>query len=378
LRSTISITIDKLLVCSKKGKIKGTKRAMNRPMLEMKNQPTNPTNRCLFWSLLITGLACLTVSTRASTFWNGTTVNFTQTVTGGVGNSDVLVAGKVALDRGGNQVLYNSVTETGVGASSPQDTMWAVGSPSLIGNLSSANLPNPTNFIPLTTVRAVHAAGNFNNYLLKGNGSGGPITFVVHLTNEDIYLTLTFTSWGQFGSGGFGYNRSTPSAAPPTPTVSITNPAPNAVFAAPANVTISASASVSSGSVSNVSFFNGSSLLGSSQASPFHFTASSLAAGPYSLKAVATAAGVSATSSVVNISVVTPVVTSLSNEVEVNNQFVFSYDVNPGLSYVVERSPDFLNWTPVATNVPVSDPAFFTNPISGGQNFFRVGRMPNP
>lgn len=332
----------------------------------------------LFRSLLIAGLACLAVSTRASTFWNGTTVGFTQTITAGVGNSDVLVAGKVALDRGGNEVLYNSVTETGVGPVSPKDTMWAVGSPSLIGNLSTATLPNPTNFIPLTTVRALHAGGDFAGYLLRGNGSGGPITFVVHLTNEDIYLTLTFTSWGQFGSGGFGYNRSTPSAAPPTPTVSITNPAPSAVFAAPANVTISASASVSSGVVSNVSFFNGSSLLGSSQAPPFSFTANSLGAGPYLLTAVATAAGVSATSSVVNISVVTPVVTSLSNDVEVNNQFIFSYSVNPGLRYVVEESSNFSNWTPLATNVPVSDPAFFTNPISGSDNFFRVGRMPNP
>lgn len=344
-------------------------------MLKMKYQPTSPLHR--FLGLLIAGLACRTVSTRASTYWNGPTVNFTQTITGGVGNSDVLVAGEVALDRGLTQVLYNSAEEPGVGSVSPTNTTWAVGSPSLIGNLSAATLPNPTNFIPMTTIRA-NAGGDLAAYLLTENGSGGPITFVVHLTQSDTYLTLTFTSWGQHGIGGFGYNRSTRSVAPPTPTVSITNPAPNAVFAAPANVAISASASVSSGSVTNVSFFNGSTLLGSSHASPFSFTANSLAAGPYSVTAVATAAGVSATSSVVNISVVTPVVTSLSNEVEVNNQFVFSCAVNPGLRYVVENSSNLFNWTPLVTNVPSSSPAFFTNPISGGQDFFRVGRMPNP
>src|SRR5579872_3967033 len=76
-------TIDKLPVCSKKAKSQGTKRKINRPMLEMKNQPTNPAHR--FLNLLIAGLACLAVSARASTFWNGTTVNFTQTITGGVG-----------------------------------------------------------------------------------------------------------------------------------------------------------------------------------------------------------------------------------------------------------------------------------------------------
>jgi hypothetical protein len=332
-------------------------------------------HRFLLKTLLMAGFACLTPAAHSSTFWNGQTVNYTEP---SVGASDVLVAGKFAFARGVNEVLYNSAEETGVGSLSPTNTAWAIASPSVISNLSPATIPSPSSFVPFTTIR-LQAAGDLQSYLLTGNGSGGPITFVVYLTNSDIYLTVTFTSWGRFSSGGFGYNRSTPSAVtPPTPTVSITNPAPNTVFAAPANVAISASASVSSGTVTNVSFFNGGSLLGSSQASPFKFTDNGLGAGAYSLTAVATAAGVSATSAVVNVSVVTPVNTALSTPSAANNQFVFSYNVNPGLRYVVQSSPDFINWSSRVTNVPASSPAFFTNPLTGSDSFFRVGRMPNP
>lgn len=354
----------------------------------MQNESFNPTYRFIFRGLLIAGLACLAISTRASTFWNGASMSYTEP---SIGAADVLVAGKVGLARQASKWLYNPLAtppDSPAGANTPTDTEWAVGTTAMIGNLSASTVSGLT-FIPMGGASpSVYVAAqvafpsDFNHmqvYLLNGNGSGGPITFVVHLKNEDIYLTLTFSSWGDGGSGGFAYFRSTPSVTPPTPTVSITNPAPSAVFAAPANVNISASATVSTGSVTNVSFFNGSSLLGSSQSAPFKITANSLSAGSYSLKAVATAAGISATSSVVNISIVTPVNTSLSNPTEPNNQFVFSYNVNPGLRYVVETAPGVSSgYTPVTTNVPANSPAFFTNPISTGNAFFRVGRMPNP
>jgi hypothetical protein len=93
---------------------------------------------------------------------------------------------------------------------------------------------------------------------------------------------------------------------------------------------------------------------------------------------VATAGGISTTSSVVNISVVTPVTTSLSASTAVNNQFSFGYSANPGLRYVVEGSSNLFNWTPLVTNIATGNPAFFTNGISESANFYRVGRLPNP
>lgn len=340
----------------------------------MKSNPGNSVRIFLLGAFLFGGIAALAPTAHASTYWNGPNTNFFDPG----GSFDLIVPG-VAIDRGVNGPLYNAAIETGPTNGSPADTLWAVGTPSMIGNLSASTIPSPTNFISFYSIRTNHVP-SLGSYLLFGNGSNGPVTFVVHLINENIYLTLTFTAWSSLhlSNGSFAYTRSTASVGVP-PTVSVTKPAPDSVFAAPANVTIGASASVSSGSVTNVSFFNSSSLLGSSQSAPFTITANGLGAGPYSLKAVATAAGVSATSSVVNVTVVTPVITSLSNAIATsNNQFVFSYDVNPGLSYVIEGSGDLQTFSPLATNVPASNPAFFTNPISGGQNFFRVGRMPNP
>jgi len=199
---------------------------------------------------------------------------------------------------------------------------------------------------------------------------------VMWITNDDIFVSVTFTTWGRSGSGTVVYNRSTPPAAT-APTVTITNPPPNAVFADPANVKIWATAAVSSGTVTNVSFFANSTLLGSVQSAPFTFTANGLTAGAYGLKAVATAGGLSGTSSVVNISVVAPANVSLSSPTASSGQFSFSYNATPGLRYVVERSSDLANWTPIVTNTPPASPVGFSDSL-GTFNFYRVGRLPNP
>jgi hypothetical protein len=121
-----------------------------------------------------------------------------------------------------------------------------------------------------------------------------------------------------------------------------------------------ANATVSAGSVTNVAFFANGTPLASDQIPPFSITTGGLGAGDYSLTAVATAAGISATSAVVNITVVCPL-------------------TNPGLSYLIQNSPDLINWVPVVTNVASSNPVLFTDGfISSGSRYYRVGRLPNP
>ena len=91
------------------------------------------------------------------------------------------------------------------------------------------------------------------------------------------------------------------------PTVSLTSPANNATFTAPANITITANAADSDGTVTKVDFYNGATLLGSATASPYSFTWSNVAAGTYSLTAKATDnAGASTTSAAISITVVAP------------------------------------------------------------------------
>jgi len=71
------------------------------------------------------------------------------------------------------------------------------------------------------------------------------------------------------------------------PSVSITAPSNNANFTPPANVNVTATASDSDGSITNVDFYNGATLLASTT-SPYNYAWNNLPVGTYSIKAVAT------------------------------------------------------------------------------------------
>jgi glucose/arabinose dehydrogenase len=235
------------------------------------------------------GLAALffPLTSHAATLWTGPMTNFvnaagsdsTQAV-----NQDRLTPG-VWITRGSEQGIFNAATEIGfTHFSSPQDTEWSDGT---LANYAALS------YVDWDTWAKVQHGGPPNTL---------GVNAVVHLMAEDIYLDATFTSWGGFG-GGFSWMRSTPAAGNQPPTVSITSPTNGASFTAPANVTITADASDSDGSVTNVSFFDGAIFLGQTNNTPYTVTAT-FAAGNHALTAVATDnGGLSATSSIVNISV---------------------------------------------------------------------------
>ncbi len=198
--------------------------------------------------------------------------------------------------------------------------------------------------------------------------------------------TNTFTSPGTFlyhciNHVSFGMTGVVNVAvSPPPPTVSITNPAGGAVFAAPASVLISAAASSTMSIVTNVQFLTNGAAIGSSKTAPFSLQTSPLAAGSYSLKAIATDGnGLSTTSSAVSISVVTPVVLTNFFPRVINSHFVFDHTANPGLRYVVQNSTNFVNWSAIATNTATSNSIEVMDTFQvGNMIFYRVGRMPNP
>lgn len=72
------------------------------------------------------------------------------------------------------------------------------------------------------------------------------------------------------------------------PSVSITSPADNSTFQAPASITINATAADADGNVSKVEFFNGATKLGEDLSTPYTFAWTSVGAGSYVLTAKAT------------------------------------------------------------------------------------------
>ncbi|GEM_PF-581216 len=236
----------------------------------------------------------------AATVWNGPLITYNQPSPDPTqaANRDQLTPG-VSLTRGVSSGMFNGVTETSYTHDfSPADTEWAVGS------------------------LADYATLTYTNWEVAGGGN--PVInlpgqqLVLHLITDDIYLSLKFTYLGGHFAGGFTYDRSTPGATDVPPTVAISSPTNGASFTAPAAVAIVATAQDSDGSVTNVSFFDGSTPLGGTNSAPYTVTAS-LAAGSHALTAVATDdLGLSTTSSVVNVTVNanTPPSVTITNPVD--------------------------------------------------------------
>jgi plastocyanin len=202
-----------------------------------------------------------------------------------------------------------------------------------------------------------------------------PHTFTNKFTTAGVfsYYCSVHYSFGMTGqvivSGG---------ASPPT--LAITSPKNGAVFAAPANVSIQAGVTNGSGNVTNVQFLVNNVLLTNENPGPYSAVTNNVTAGAYTLSAIAQDdAGLSATNSVA-ISVVTPITVSLTNSSRPSAaDFQFSYSANVGLNYVVQKSADLLNWTPLVTNQAASNPVLFDDlNATNSLDFYRVGRLPNP
>lgn len=74
----------------------------------------------------------------------------------------------------------------------------------------------------------------------------------------------------------------------PPPVVEITAPEANASFITPASITIDATATAPSGTITKVDFYSGSTLIGSDNTAPYSFTWTDVPQGTYIIKAVAT------------------------------------------------------------------------------------------
>ena len=131
--------------------------------------------------------------THAATVWNGPLFTYAQPSSDPTqaANQDRITP-DVWLTRAASKGLFNAFYETNATAFSPTNTEWAFGT--------------------LTNYASLH----YTNWLAMLNGAS-PVTLVgqqlvVHLIADDIYLSMNVTVWGAGGSGGFAYQRSTPTS----------------------------------------------------------------------------------------------------------------------------------------------------------------------
>ena len=126
-----------------------------------------------------------------ATVWNGATITFTKAAGANpaVEANQDRITDNVWLTRGNNGgQIYNAVTESGsTKSSSPAGTMWALGELSNVSNLT---------FAPFRT-----AVGNPKSIVGRN--------LVLYIPDDNVVISVVFTSWSQSRSGGFAYTRST-------------------------------------------------------------------------------------------------------------------------------------------------------------------------
>jgi plastocyanin len=159
------------------------------------------------------------------------------------------------------------------------------------------------------------------------------------------------------------------------PTVLITNPPNNAVFTAPANVTVGASAA-DDVSVTNVQFLIGSVVLGNDTVSPYSAVTNGLPAGSYTLSAIASDNnGAKATNSI-SITVNSPPQSvTLLNPAWSGGDFTFSFLSQSGRLYQVQCTNNLSSgaWPPLTNLTGNGSTLNVTNQNpSGAARFYRV------
>ena len=197
---------------------------------------------------------------------------------------------------------------------------------------------------------------------------------------------LTFNAAGDFPYHDSGFSSMTGlvrvvSANTP-PICSITNLTNGAVFVAPTNLIIRASAADSGGSIASVQFFAGTNSAGSTTTSPYSVVTNGLPGGGYVLTAVATDnLGARGTSAPVSITLTVPIRFDTNKLRIAGNTLPLTISTTPGLRYALEGSLTLVpsNWVSFATNTAASNSMTFSNSMAGITNrFFRARLLPNP
>lgn len=254
----------------------------------------------------------------------------------------------------------------------------------------TVSLTSPANNATFTAPATISIAANasdpenqlsrvefFNGTTLLGSDTSSPYAFSWTNVAAGTY-NLTAVAYDAAGANATSTAvRVTVNGANAAPSVSLTSPASGATFTAPATVTLSATASDPENQLARVEFFSGTTRLATVTASPYTYTWSNVAAGSYSITAVAyDTAGASATSAARTITVTTTTSTaptavsfaaSTDHSTNVNSYVlkVFASGANPATATPVATS-DLGKPTPDGSNTITVDRASFFSALAAG------------
>ena len=160
------------------------------------------------------------------------------------------------------------------------------------------------------------------------------------------------------------------------PAVQWVAPTNGAVFIQPNAVSLTVAASDADGTVTNVAFYNGASLLGAGSTghgNTYSLTWSNVPVGNLTLSAVASdnlsATNVPATAMVT----VQPLTLTIVSGTATNGPITLSFSGQTGQSYIVEVSTNLTNWSPLQTNTATAGALLITDTnTSSPQRFYRL------
>ena len=275
---------------------------------------TSPTNNASFVApatVSITATAADTDGTITKVdFYRGTILLGTSTVAPYSFTWSSVAAGTYALTAKATDNSGNVTTSTAI-------NITVTAPVNILPSVSITSPANNASFVAPATVSIAATAADadgtitkvdfYRGTILLGTSTVAPYSFTWSSVAAGTYaLTAKATD----NSGGVttsaAVNITVTGIINLAPSVSITSPANNASFVAPATVSIAATAADADGTITKVDFYRGTILLGTLTVAPYSFTWSSVAAGTYALTAKATdnAGGVT-TSTAVNITVTT-------------------------------------------------------------------------
>ena len=171
------------------------------------------------------------------------------------------------------------------------------------------------------------------------------------------------------------------SAMPPgsntPPVINITSPATNAVFIAPATITIDAIATDADGSITNVVFFEGTTQLGEDASAPFSFIWTNVSAGSHDLTARAMDdRGAATISEAVRVSVTNnspPGIAIVAPGIS-GGSFQFSFAPEAGRNYSVQWADAVpsTNWQTLTNIIGMGTNVFVYDSLAAPQRFYRI------